>query len=101
MDALLDMQRLCAPAEDAAATPFPLFVLEHMLPDAAAASLDADFPRYRSAGFFPYDPSECGPAVRAVVELMTSPAFGDAVGRRLGIDGLGAKPTLATPATAG
>jgi hypothetical protein len=98
MDALLDMPRLAAADTDRVATPFPLFVLESMLPaDAAtAAALDADFPRYRSAGFFPYSDGDCGPSVRRVVEQMTSPAFGDAVGRRLGIDGLGAKPTLAT-----
>ncbi|GAB6197533.1 2OG-Fe(II) oxygenase [Lysobacter xanthus] len=95
MDALLDASRLAAPAATTAA-PFPLFVLEDVLPADARAALAADFPRYRSAGFFPYADAECGPSVRAVVAQMTSAEFGDAVGRRLGIDALGAKPTLAT-----
>ena len=95
MHAELDMQRLAAPAEPAS-TPFPLFVMDAMLPREAQAALDADFPKYASAGFFPYSEADCGPAVRRVVEQMTSPAFGDAVGRRLGIEALGSKPTLAT-----
>lgn len=96
MEALLDMHRLQAPIDGRAPTPFPLFVLEGMLPAAANDTLEADFPRYSSAGFFPYAPEDCGPSVRAVVEQMTSPEFGEAVGRQLGIEGLGAKPTLAT-----
>ncbi|GAB1596030.1 2OG-Fe(II) oxygenase family protein [Lysobacter claricitrinus] len=96
MDALLDMQRLQAPIPDRPSTPFPLFVLDDVLPGDAAGELESDFPRYRSAGFFPYAPEDCGPSMRAVVEQMTSKAFGDAVGRQLGIEGLGDKPTLAT-----
>lgn len=98
MDALLDTERLDAAPAGARETPFPLFVVDAMLPDDAAtvAALDADFPRYRSAGFFPYAEDDCGPSVRRVVEQMTSREFGDAIGRRLGIEGLGAKPTLAT-----
>jgi len=98
MDALLDMQRLAAPREASPPAAFPWFVTDGLLPtDAAtAAALDADFPRYRSAGFFPYADEDCGPSVRRVVEQMTSPAFGDAIGRQLGIDRLGSRPTLAT-----
>lgn len=95
MDAPLDLQRLATPSPGAA-TPFPLFVVDDLLPHDAQAALDADFPRYRSAGFFPYDPDDCGASVRRVVEQMTSPEFGDAIGRRLGVDDLGARPTLAT-----
>lgn len=95
MDVQLDLQRLSAPAAPCAA-PFPLFVVEDVLPAVARAALDADFPGYSSAGFFPYAATDCGPSVRQVVEQMTSREFGDAVGRRLGIEGLGAKPTLAT-----
>jgi hypothetical protein len=98
MDALLDTHRLSAPRAADPATPFPFFVMGDMLPrdSTAAAALDADFPRYRSAGFFPYAEDDCGPSVRRLVEQMTSAQFGDAIGRRLGIDGLGCKPTLAT-----
>ncbi|HEY4559538.1 MAG TPA: 2OG-Fe(II) oxygenase [Lysobacter sp.] len=96
MDALLDLQRLEAPIPDRPETPFPLFVLEGLLPEQAKAALAADFPRYPNAGFFPYAEEDCGPSVRRIVEQMTSREFGDAVGRQLGVDDLGAKPTLAT-----
>lgn len=96
MDALLDLPRLRTPMPDRAPTPFPLFVVEGMLPRDAQAALAADFPRYPNAGFFPYAAGDCGPSVRRIVEEMTSREFGDAVGRRLGIDDLGSKPTLAT-----
>ena len=98
MDALLDTRRIEAAPADSPATPFPLFVADATLPTDAetVAAIDRDFPRYRSAGFFPYAESDCGPSVRRLVEQMTSPEFGDAIGRRLGVDGLGAKPTLAT-----
>jgi hypothetical protein len=98
MDATLDTHRLdeagpCDPAQ-----PFAFFVMEDMLPRDArcAAALDGDFPGYRSAGFFPYADADCGPSVRQLVETMTSREFGDAVGRRLGLEELGSKPTLAT-----
>ena len=98
MDATLDTQRIADTRGDTRALPFPLFVAEGLLPTdpASVAALDADFPRYRSAGFFPYADEDCGPSVRRIVEQMTSEEFGDAIGRRLGIEGLGGKPTLAT-----
>ena len=98
MDALIDLHRLDAPHAADAAAPFPFFVADDVLPRdrECVAALDADFPRYRSAGFFPYADDDCGPSVRAVVEQMTSREFGDAIGRRLGVDELGSKPTLAT-----
>lgn len=95
MDALLDMARLAA-CSGSAATPFPLFALDGMLPADAIEAIDADFPRYRSAGFFPYADEDCGPAVRRLVAEMTSPEFGHAVGAQLGIESLGDRPTLAT-----
>ncbi|HEY4581641.1 MAG TPA: 2OG-Fe(II) oxygenase [Lysobacter sp.] len=96
MDALLDLQRLRARDLEPAATPFPLLVVDGLLPQAAQASLEADFPRYAGAGFFPYVEADCGPSMRSLVGQMTSPGFGDAIGRRLGIEGLGTKPALAT-----
>ena len=38
------------------------------LPDEARGELERDFPRYTSAGFFPYDPSDCGPSVNALID---------------------------------
>lgn len=95
MDAPLDLARVREPADPPAA-PFRFFVMHDMLPPEAQDALERDFPRYPSAGFFPYDPADCGPTVQRVVEQMTSPEFGDAIGARLGLDDLGAKPTLAT-----
>jgi hypothetical protein len=48
----------------------------------------AIFPRYPSAGFFPYQPEDCGPSVVACVEALTSEAFARALGERLGIEQL-------------
>jgi hypothetical protein len=76
--------------------PFPLLVAHDQLPASAQAALERDFPRYRGAGFFPYDEADCGPAVQLLVRQLTSPAFADALGARLGIEHLGAYPTLAT-----
>jgi hypothetical protein len=71
-------------------------VAHGQLPDEVRGDLDRDFPRYASAGFFPYDPADCGPSVNALIENMTSPAFAGAIGQRLGIDNLGQYPTLVT-----
>ena len=95
MDALLDVDAIRDSASDAPA-PFRFMVLHDVLPRQAQVELDRDFPAYTSAGFFPYDPAECGASVRRVVEQMTSRDFGDAIGAQLGIEGLGSKPTLTT-----
>lgn len=67
-----------------------------MLPEASQQTLLHDFPDYRSAGFFPYDPADCGPSIRALVGEITAPDFADALGARLAIPGLGGFPTLVT-----
>jgi hypothetical protein len=73
------------------------FLSAHGLLDAADRErLLRDFPRYGSAGFFPYRERDCGESVRALVAELVSPAFADALGAHLGIAGLGAKPALVT-----
>ncbi|PWK89846.1 2OG-Fe(II) oxygenase [Fulvimonas soli] len=94
--ALLDPARLDRADTEVRLEPFPFLVAHGQLPDEARAALEQDFPRYSSAGFFPYDPADCGPSVNALVEQLTTPAFADAIGRRLGIDNLGRYPTLVT-----
>lgn len=96
MDALLDLPRVRDPADVSPDAPFRFIVMHDVLPTDAQDALERDFPRYSSAGFFPYDADDCGPAMRGLVEEMTSREFGDAIGARLGVDGLGGKPTLAT-----
>ena len=93
---LLDPARLDRPDTVVLRQPFPLMVAHGQLPDEARGELDRDFPRYGSAGFFPYDPHDCGPSINALVADMTAPAFAGAVGTRLGIDHLHQYPTLVT-----
>ena len=93
---LLDPARLDRPDTTVLQQPFPFMVAHGQLPDEARADLERDFPRYASAGFFPYDPSDCGPAVNALINDLTAPAFASAVGQRLGIDNLAQYPTLVT-----
>ena len=75
---MLDTARMAGPGTMALRDPFALFVAHDQLPADVAPQLDRDFPKYGSAGFFPYDPADCGPAVRALVEEVTAPAFADA-----------------------
>lgn len=93
---LLDPIRLDRPDTDVRQHPFPFMIAHGQLPDEARTDLERDFPKYASAGFFPYDPIDCGPTVNALVDQMTTPAFARAIGRYLGIDNLGQYPTLVT-----
>lgn len=93
---LLDPARLDRPDTTVQHDPFPFMVAHGQLPDEARGDLDRDFPRYASAGFFPYDPADCGASVNALIENMTAPAFASAIGERLGIENLGRYPTLVT-----
>ena len=93
---LLDPARLDRPDTDVRREPFPFLIAHGQLPDDARPDLERDFPRYTSAGFFPYDPADCGPSVNALVANLTSPAFGGAIGQRLGIVYLWYYPTLVT-----
>lgn len=93
---LLDPIRLDRPDTDVRQQPFPFMIAHGQLPDEARSELERDFPKYASAGFFPYDPIDCGPSVNALVNQMTTPAFAKAIGRHLGIDNLGQYPTLVT-----
>ena len=94
--ALLDPARLDRSDTHVAEQPFPFMIAHGQLPDEARSDLDRDFPRYTSAGFFPYDPADCGATINTLVDRLTSPEFASAVGRRLGIADLGQYPTLVT-----
>lgn len=77
-------------------TPFHFLVAQQQLPSAAASGFERDFPKYPSAGFFPYEEKDCGPSINALIGQLTDPAVASAVGARLGIDDLGQYPTLIT-----
>jgi hypothetical protein len=93
---LLDPARLDRPDTVIQHEPFPFMVAHGQLPDEVRSDLDRDFPRYASAGFFPYEPADCGPSVNTLVDNLTSPAFARAIGERLGIEDLDQYPTLVT-----
>lgn len=95
-DALLDPARLERPDTDVRQVPFPFMIAHGQLPVEARHDLDRDFPAYPSAGFFPWDPADCGPSINALVGQLTAPAFAKVIGQRLGIDDLGQYPTLVT-----
>lgn len=76
--------------------PFSFLIATGQLPESARLALDSDFPRYPSAGFFPHESADCGPAVNALIDELTGARFADAIGSRLGIEGLGKYPSLVT-----
>lgn len=94
--ALLDPRRLSAPDAHCVREPFAFLTATGLLRDDARAALRADFPRYRSAGFFPWDAADCGPSLNALIGEVQSPAFADLIGDKLGIDRLSQYPTLVT-----
>ncbi len=93
---LLDAARLDRPDTVVHQQPFAFLVAREQLPDSARAALAADFPAYPSAGFFPHEAKDCGPSLNRLVDELTSPAFADAIGARLGLPDLGRHPTLVT-----
>jgi len=95
-EALLDPTRLDGADVLVREAPFAFLVAREQLPPHAADALARDFPRYANAGFFPYDAQDCGPSVNRLVAQLTSRAFADAIGRRLGVPDLGDRPHLVT-----
>jgi hypothetical protein len=93
---LLDPARLDRPDTTVQHQPFPLMVAHGQLPDEVRGDLARDFPHYESAGFFPYEPGDCGPSINTLVEDLTSPAFAGAIGERLDIANLAQYPVLVT-----
>ena len=76
--------------------PFSYLIAQGMLRTDAMAELQRDFPRYPEAGFFPHKSEDCGPSVNRLVAEITSPAFADALGERLGVPGMSKLPALVT-----
>ena len=94
--ALIDPARLDRPDTEVRLQPFAFMMAHGQLPEEAREALDRDFPRYGEAGFFPWDPADCGPSVNALIEQLTTPEVASAIGKRLGIEDLGQYPTLVT-----
>jgi hypothetical protein len=94
--ALFDPARLDDVRTQVRREPFRLLCAEGQLPADFAAALREDFPKYASAGFFPYDEADCGPSINRLIADLTEPSVASAVGAHLGIDNLGQYPTLVT-----
>lgn len=77
-------------------TPFAFLVAPAQLADEARVGLERDFPRYRSAGFFPHETRDCGPAINRLIGELTAPAMAAAIGERLGLPDLAEQPHLVT-----
>ena len=93
---LLDAYRLDKAATLVRSEPFAFLIAHDQLPDEARDDLARDFPRYPSAGFFPHELADCGPAVNRLIEELTAPAFAAALGAHLGVPDLADKPHLVT-----
>lgn len=93
---LLDGARLEPSRCEVHTEPFAFLVARDQLPEAMAAELARDFPRYAGAGFFPYDASDCGPSINHLIGTLLAPAFANAIGARLGVPDLAKYPTLIT-----
>lgn len=76
--------------------PFAFLVARDQLPAALAEDFARDFPRYAGAGFFPYDPADCGPSINCLIDTLLAPGFANAIGERLGVPDLARYPTLIT-----
>ena len=94
MDAFFDPARLAS--AEVRNAPFQFLVAQDQLPREASRALHEDFPKYASAGFFPYEEKDCGPSINRLIGDLIDPAVASAVGARLGIDNLGQYPTLVT-----
>ena len=95
-DSAIDWNHLDDGSIQARSDPFPFLVARDMLRDDARAVLAAGFPTYAEAGFFPHTGKDCGAAVNALVDDLTSKRFSDVVGAHLGITSLGDYPNLVT-----
>ena len=93
---LFDPASLARPDTVVRAQPFAFLIAREQLPAGAVTGLHEDFPKYSGAGFFPYDPADCGPSVNRLVDELTDPKVASEIGTRLGIENLGQYPTLVT-----
>jgi hypothetical protein len=92
----LDPHRLERADVVVAHDPFCFVVAPTQLPEANREALLRDFPRYGSAGFFPYREQDCGPSIQALVAEFSGGAFASALGARLGIPELAGFPVIVT-----
>lgn len=95
-EVLIDAARLSGANTQLRSEPFPFLIAHSQLPIAAAEALDRDFPKYSSAGFFPYQEQDCGPSIIEAVNALTSPAYAKELGSKLDVPNLHEFPVLVT-----
>jgi len=77
--------------------PFPFIVATQTVEKDQSAALDRDFGRFAGAGYLPCESGDSSaPAVRKLIDEITSKEVADALGDKLGIDRLSQYPTLVT-----
>ncbi|HEY2346325.1 MAG TPA: 2OG-Fe(II) oxygenase [Xanthomonadaceae bacterium] len=95
-ESLLLAAHLDDPGTSVRHEPFSFLVAADMLRPDARERLQNDFPRYPEAGFFPHKAGDCGPSVNQLVGEITSPAFADSLGEKLGVPSMSKLPALVT-----
>jgi hypothetical protein len=92
----VNLERFAAPPALVGREPFPFLIASSTLAETKRDALRRDFPKYKEAGYLPYSEKECGPAVVALINEVTSPEVADTLGDQLGIERLSQYPTLVT-----
>ncbi len=93
---ILRLEGLDDPSTEVHTQPFAFLTARTILRQDAAQALERDFPDYPEAGFFPHRIDDCGPAVNQLIAESLAPAFADALGDKLGVANLSARPALVT-----
>lgn len=96
MSGCLEMARLEAADTIVQRTPFPFLIARDILAASMQPQLQADFPPFAEAGYFPYADDECGPAVQQLIDEVTSAEVANRLGAKLGIGNLAQYPVLVT-----
>jgi len=92
-------ERLAACDVRQAREPFAYLIALGMVDEAAQGALREGFPASKQAGFIPHQPADCGADFNRLIAEITTPAFADMLGERLGVPRLSDFPVLVTTCT--
>ena len=76
--------------------PFAYLIATGTIDEDARATLREGFPASNQAGFIPHEPACCGARLNQLIAEITTPAFVDALGERLGVPNMSDLPVLVT-----
>ena len=91
---LLRPERLSAADACTAREPFSYLIATGTVDVAARSALRDGFPVSKQAGFIPHEPAACGVELNRLIAEITTPAFADALGERLGVPYMSDYPVL-------